>query len=135
VNDAPEPESIVRTYLDALNRGDADAAAACVSNDFSNEHTASIAESVRGRSAYRQRLAQFFAEFGALHYEIEDLICDRDRIAVAYRLSARWRGTDRAQPLDKPFQLRGMFRFRVADGLISQRVDYFDSAEFQRQVR
>jgi steroid delta-isomerase-like uncharacterized protein len=135
VTGARETETAVRAYLAALDAGDPGAVAACVTEDFVNEHTSRLAESVCGREAYRERLAAFLAEFRALRYEIEELIVDGERCAVAYRMSARWAGTDPGSPRDRPFTLRGMFRFRVEAGRIAHRVDYFDSAEFERQVR
>jgi steroid delta-isomerase-like uncharacterized protein len=122
-------EQAVQTYLDALNTGDADLIAACVSLDFYNEHTSALGHSLRGRDAYRQRLPAFLATFRGLHYEVEELIAEGDKAAVAYRLTATWKG-DTA----KPVAIRGMFRFQVADGLIAHRVDYWDGNEFQRQV-
>jgi hypothetical protein len=34
----------------------------------------------------------------------------------------------------RPVVIRGVFRFRVEDGLIAHRADYWDGADFQRQV-
>ena len=123
----------VRAYLDALNRGSADEIAACVTEDFVNEHTAALGQSVTGRSAYRERLVGFLAAFSGLHYQVERLIADGDDVAVAYRMTAQWRETAAATP--RPFSIRGMFRFEVRDGLVAHRVDYWDSGEFRRQVQ
>jgi len=125
---------LVRAYIAALNARDAAAAAACVSEDFVNEHTARLGESLRGREAYRQRLADFLAEFPELRYELETIIVENGEAAVAYRMSGRWCGPDQRYVPGKPFSLRGMFRFEVRNGAISRRVDYWDSAEFMRQV-
>jgi len=121
----------VRGYLAALNRHDADAIAACVSEDFFNEHTSRLGTSVRGRAAYRERLNGFLAGFVDLHYEIEDLIVDADRAAAAYRMTFVATGDD-GQP--RPIEIRGVFRFEVRDGLIAHRVDYWDGVEYRRQV-
>jgi steroid delta-isomerase-like uncharacterized protein len=123
----------VRAYLDALNRGNADEVAACVTEDFVNEHTAALGQSVVSRSAYRQRLGGFLAAFSGLHYQIERLIVEGNDVAVAYRMTADWRETADATP--RPFTIRGMFRFEVRDGLVAHRVDYWDSSEFRRQVQ
>jgi steroid delta-isomerase-like uncharacterized protein len=123
----------VRAYLDALNRGSADEAAACVAEDFVNEHTAALGRSLTGRRVYRERLGEFLDGFPGLHYAIERLIVDGDEVAVAYRLTAGWRAAPGAEA--RPFTIRGMFRFEVRGGLIAHRVDYWDSAEFQRQVQ
>lgn len=126
------PAATVRAYLEALNRGSADEAAACVSEGFVNEHTSTLGRSVIGRHAYRERLGEFLARFAGLHYEIERLIVDGGDVAVAYRLTAGWRASEAGS--EHPFTIRGMFRFEVEGGLIAHRVDYWDSADFQRQV-
>jgi len=120
------PGATVRAYLDALNRGDADAIAACVSEDFINEHTSTLGETIVGREAYHKRVSQFLQSFAELHYEVETMIADGGQVAVPYRMSAVWR--------DRPFTIRGMFRFSVQQGQIVHRVDYWDSADFKRQV-
>jgi predicted ester cyclase len=120
----------VEAYLDALNAGDADRIASRVTDDFENEHTSTLGHGLHGRAAYRERLPSFLEQFSGLHYSVEDLIVDGDRAAVAYRMTCRWQGDGG----DRPVSIRGMFRFRVADGLIAHRVDYWDSADFQRQV-
>jgi steroid delta-isomerase-like uncharacterized protein len=116
----------VLAYVAALNLGDADAVAACVTEDFHNEHTSTLGRSVRGRTAYRERLTGFLAQFTGLHYETEDVIEDRTKVAVPYTMTAVVDG--------RPISIRGMFRFEVRDGLIAHRVDYWDSAEFTRQT-
>lgn len=127
------PAATVRAYIDALNRGNADDAAACVSEDFINEHTSVLGQTVIGRTAYRERVGDFLLRFAGLRYEIEHLIADGGDVAVAYRLSASWRESGTGP--ERPFTIRGMFRFEVAGGLIAHRVDYWDSADFQRQVQ
>jgi ketosteroid isomerase-like protein len=120
------PRATVRAYLDALNRGDADDIAACVSENFINEHTSTLGETIVGREAYRNRVSQFLQTFAQLHYDTETMIVDGEEVAVPYRMSAIWR--------DRPFTIRGMFRFRVEQGHVVHRVDYWDSADFTRQV-
>jgi steroid delta-isomerase-like uncharacterized protein len=117
---------VVTRYVDALNSGDPDGIAACVTEDFHNEHTSVLGHSRRGRAAYRERLPGFLAEFSGLRYAVEDTIVEDERAAVAYRMTCTWNG--------RPVSIRGVFRFRVSDGLIAHRVDYWDSAEWSRQV-
>jgi steroid delta-isomerase-like uncharacterized protein len=120
------PRATVRAYLDALNRGDVDDIARCVSDGFINEHTSTLGETIVGREAYHKRVSQFLQSFAELHYDTETMIVDGGEVAVPYRMSAVWR--------DRPFTIRGMFRFRVEQGHIVHRVDYWDSADFSRQV-
>jgi steroid delta-isomerase-like uncharacterized protein len=121
----------VRRYLDALNAGDADAAAAAVTDDFVNEHTSSRGTSLRGRSAYRERLTGFLQQFRQLRYEPEAWIVDADRAAVPYRMTCRWVDDAGAE---HPVTIRGMFSFLVRDGRVAHRVDYWDGEEFRRQI-
>ena len=121
----------VQHYLDALNDHDADAIAACVTEDFENEHTSALGHGLQGREAYRARLTGFLAEFADLHYDVEEFVVEGDRAAVAYRMTFDWLGDP---PQRHPVAIRGMFRFRVHEGQIAHRVDYWDSADFRRQV-
>ena len=129
------PAATIRAYIDALNRGSADDAAACVTEGFVNEHTSVLGATVIGREAYRERVTQFLADFRSLHYDIEQMIVDGCHVAVAYRMSASWREPGAEISADRPFSIRGMFRFRVEAGGIAHRADYWDSADFLRQVR
>ncbi|MBI1731971.1 MAG: nuclear transport factor 2 family protein [Gammaproteobacteria bacterium] len=132
---ASASEAAVRAYIAALNAGDADRIAACVTEDFVNEHASSSGRTVIGREAYRDRLATFLREFRDLRYQVEEIIVDGDRVAVPYIVSANWVAPDTEIVAARPFSLRGMFRFRIAGGLIAHRVDYWDATDFQRQVQ
>jgi ketosteroid isomerase-like protein len=121
----------VTAYLGALNQGDPDAIASCVTDDFWNEHTSALGSSLKGRAAYRERLPQFLGRFRGLHYDIEDLLVDGERASVRYLMSCRW--TDDAGR-EFPVLIRGMFWFAVRAGLIAHRIDYWDGTEFTRQV-
>jgi hypothetical protein len=86
--------------------------------------------SVVGRQAYRASLTEFLADFVDLYYEVEDLLVDGERAALAYRMRFRLVSAEYA-----PVEIRGIFRFRVRpDGYISHRVDYWDNAEVRRQL-
>ncbi|WP_331767371.1 nuclear transport factor 2 family protein [Embleya sp. NBC_00896] len=119
-------------YVAALNSGDPDRVAACVTEDFHNEHTSALGRSLRGRAAYRERLPGFLAEFEDLRYRVEDLLVDGDRAALAYTMTFRVRV--RGSASGEPVRIRGVFRLRIADGLVAHRVDYWDGAEFERQT-
>ncbi|MEX1109607.1 MAG: nuclear transport factor 2 family protein [Dongiaceae bacterium] len=128
------PAAAVRAYIAALNRGSADDAVACVSDGFVNEHVSTLGVTIVGREAYRERVGEFLARFPGLHYEVEQIIVDGGQVAVAYRMSASWRKSGADASADRPFSIRGMFRFQVEAGRIIHRVDYWDSADFLRQV-
>ena len=100
--------------------------AAHVSDGFSNVHTSALGLPSKGKAEYLARLADFLATFAGLAYEAEEIIVEGDRVAAAYVMRARADG--------KPFEIRGVMRLTVRDGLIARRVDYFDSLTFLRQT-
>ena len=97
-----------------------------MSDGFSNVHTSALGLPSRGRADYLERLADFLVTFAGLTYEAEEILVEGDRVAAAYVMRARADG--------KPFEIRGMMRLTVRDGLIERRVDYFDSLTFLRQT-
>lgn len=117
---------VARRYLAAFAAGDADAIASMVTEDFVNEHTAALGSGCTGRDDYRRRLPGFLGSMPGLRYEVEDVIADRERVAVAYTLHATVN--------ERPVAVRGMMRFIIRDGFIAQRTDYWDSLVFQRQA-
>ena len=61
-----------------------------------------------------------------LHYVIEDVMAEGDRVVAAYTLHTTMN--------DRPIAVRGVMRFVVRDGRIAHRIDYWDSLVFQRQA-
>lgn len=100
-----------------------------MAEDFVNEHTSTMGHSRRGRAAYRTALGAFLADFENLHYELEQVLVDGPAAAVRYRMSFDLRSAG-----GRPVSVRGVFVFEVRDGLIAHRIDYWDSAEVQRQL-
>jgi len=114
-------------YVAAFSAGDPDAIAAWVTEDFFNEHASALGSSSLGRDEYRTRLPGFLAQFAGLRYDVEDVVAEGDQVVVAYTMRATWKG-------EHDITIRGVFRFRVADGLIAHRTDYWDSLDFLRQT-
>lgn len=124
-----DPELTARSYLESFATADPAVIAAHVSPDFVNEHTAGLGTGCRTRAVYEQRLSGFLADMEGLTYEVEQLVVD-DRtgdVAAFYVMRASWQG-------DAPFEIRGAQRLTIVDGLITHRVDYWDSAVFLAQV-
>jgi ketosteroid isomerase-like protein len=117
---------IVAGYLAALNAADPDRVAACVTDDFANEHTSALGTSSSGRDEYRSRLPGFFAQFEGLRYDVVDTIVEGERAAVRYRMSATFQ--------DQAIDIQGVMLFRVRDGRLAARTDVWDSLVFMRQA-
>lgn len=117
---------MVARYFEALNGHDPDAVAACVTDDFVNEHTSALGSSSAGRDVYHDRLPGFLAQFEQLHYEVVDSLTEADRCAIRYRLTAVYDG--------HPIDISGVMLFTVRDGLVAHRTDFWDSLTFMRQT-
>ena len=121
-----DPRAVAASYLASFASGEAEAVAAHVSDGFSNVHTSALGLPSEGKTEYRARLGDFLATFAGLTYEAEEILVEGDRVAAAYVM--------RAQADGKPFEVRGVMRLIVRDGLIERRTDYFDSLSFLRQT-
>lgn len=125
------PATVIGRYLDAINGGDPDLAAAMVSEDFVSEHPSDPTVDLVGRAAHRERLRAFLGELRGVSYEAEDVISTGVRVALPYRMTGAWRAPD---GVGHPFSLRGVFVFTVCQGQITRRADYWDGMDFARQV-
>ncbi|WP_311983561.1 nuclear transport factor 2 family protein [Parafrankia sp. CH37] len=107
-------------YIAALNAGDPDAVAACVTEDFRNEHASPAGRGCVGRAAYRERLPGFLAAFPGLRYVPDaDPVAAGDRVAVPYLMTA-------SMP-EGALRIRGLWLLTLRAGLVAHRVDYWDS--------
>jgi ketosteroid isomerase-like protein len=118
--------AVARSYLESFAGAEPDRIAAHVTDDFVNEHTAALSTGCEGRAEYRRRLPDFLASFVGLRYEIEEVIAEGDLAAAAYTMHATYDG--------HPIAVRGVMRFRVRDGLVAHRTDYYDALGFLRQI-
>ena len=120
------PTEVARGYLESFTRGDPDAVARWVTEDFVNEHTAALGSGCTGREEYARRVPGFLASMPGLRYEIEDVVADGDRVMAAYTLHTRVN--------DRDIAVRGVMRFRIDGERVAHRTDYWDSLVFQRQA-
>lgn len=120
------PSDLAIAYVAALSSGDPERVAALVSDDFVNEHASALGTGSNGRSAYRRRLDGFFGQFRDLTYHVVDTIADGGKVAVRYRMTAVHDG----HPIDIP----GVMLIEIRDGLITHRLDVWDSLTFLHQT-
>ena len=131
--EATRPADVATGYLRALGGDDPDAVIAFVADDFRNEHFSALGSNSSGRDEYRRRLPGFMEAFKGRRYAIEAVVEQRSddaddpgEVVVRYRLTAESDGT----PIDIP----GMMWITVEHGLITRRIDSWDSLTFLRQT-
>ncbi len=108
---------VVRQYQEASNRNDLDALDEWVAADLvSHNPTPGLPAGLEGaKMAHRAILAAF----PDLHYHIEDLIAEGDRVVMRFRLHCTQRGEFMGlAPTGKEISLDGISIFRLADGKI-----------------
>ncbi len=120
------PSEVCLGYLAAFATADPESVVAFVTDDFVNEHTAALGSGCTGRAEYAARVPGFLASMPGLRYDVEEVLSDGDRVAVAYTL--------RTTVSDRPISVRGVMRFRVEGNLVAHRTDYWDSLVFKQQA-
>ena len=120
------PSEVCLGYLASFGTGEPERVVAWVTHDFVNEHTAALGSGCTGRAEYAARVPGFLASMPGLTYEVEDVVADGDRVAVAYTL--------RTTVNNRPISVRGVMRFRVEGNLVAHRTDYWDSLVFKQQA-
>ena len=114
-NPSMEPRDVVRDWVAAFNRADADEIAGLYADDAINHQV--VQEPVVGRSAIRQMFAREF-ERATMVCQVENIFQDGD-----------WAILEWSDPLG----LRGCGFFHIKDDHIIFQRGYFDQLSFQRQ--
>lgn len=124
------PIEVVTSYLQAFSGNDPDAIANYVAEGFRNEYLTTLGSGCVGREEYRRRLPHFLAAFTDRAYSVDDLISQRREsvtdVVVRYHFEAKYG--------DHPVKIPGTLWFSVRDGLITRRVDSWDSLTFLEQT-
>jgi len=108
------PRAVVETWIDAFNRGDADALAALYHEDAINHQVAN--EPIEGRAAIHAMFTREFAQ-AEMTCIRENLFEDGDWAILEWR---------------DPNGLRGSGFFQVRDGCIAFQRGYWDKLSFLR---
>ena len=88
-----------------------------------------------GREGFKQTLATLRNAFPDLHFTIEDLLADGDKVMIR----STYRGTHRGEllgfpPTGKPVAVMGIDLLRVADGKIVEHWGTYDQMEMLHQL-
>jgi steroid delta-isomerase-like uncharacterized protein len=106
--------TIRRLYEDAINRGQLQLIDELVASDFVGVHGET------GPAGFRTTLTGLRAGFPDIHFFIDDVIGDGDRVAVRWH----WTGTQRGPfqghpPTDKPVSNTGIAIYQLHDGKVA----------------
>ena len=128
------PADLVRAGFKALNAGDVGECLARVAPDLII-NLAELPEPQHGRETWRQGFEMMRRAFPDLRADIEDIVADRDKVAVR----VRFRGTHAGEFLGFPATGRTVEYvshefYRIADGLIAEEWICSDMATLLRQL-
>jgi len=116
---------IQRLFEDGFNRDDAALIDALVAPEYVD------AAGERGPGALRQVMARLRGAFPDLHYTIDDLIAEGDRVAVSWSWSGTHQGAFRGiAPTRRSVTNAGLAIFRLRDGRIVGSVLHTDRLGF-----
>lgn len=117
---------IALKFLASFSNGNPDAIAAYVSEDFQNRQISLLGDDCSGRDAYRKRLVGFLAGFHDLRYSADRVILEDGQVAIAY--------TMKFEENYRPIEMQGVMLLTIEDGLITERIDYWDGLTYLRQT-
>ncbi|MEM6683400.1 MAG: nuclear transport factor 2 family protein [Pseudomonadota bacterium] len=122
----PENDLLIRRYLNAFSSGDPEQVAACVTEDFINQHLGMLGGGCTGRDAYLKRLGKFLTDFAALRYDVLETCAHESHGSARYLMHFRQGGAQ--------FEVPGMMWFAFKDGAIAQRTDCWDGLVYLKQA-
>jgi steroid delta-isomerase-like uncharacterized protein len=128
------PLAALTTWTDALNRHDADGAAACFAPDavFTAHGSGEHAE---GRDAIRAMTVGLLHMYSDLRIDKTSMLADGDRYAAEWIMTGVHTGDVPGLPATgRTFRLRGAGAGEVRDGLIVRGDEYWNGADFLTQV-
>ena len=114
-----ECKAIVRRLYEGINKGDLATVDALVANNFVN-HDPSNSE-VRNSEDYKHWLTKLCTAFPDVHFTVEDLIAEGDKVVSRFTFrgthKGEWRGVP---PTGKRVTMTGTITNRVASGKIAE---------------
>ena len=106
-------QAVHRLYDEHVNPGRLDDLSAFIAADYIG------ADGTRGPTAFASTIARLRIAFPDLHYTLEDVIAEGDKVAIRWTLRATHRGPFRDIPATGKRVVNGGFAiFRFADGKI-----------------
>jgi steroid delta-isomerase-like uncharacterized protein len=85
-----ENKAIVRRWVEAFNEGNLDAVDELLTDSYVR-HDPNSPE-VRGPEEEKQLIAMYRAAFPDLHFSVEDMVAEEDRVATRLSISATHKG-------------------------------------------
>jgi steroid delta-isomerase-like uncharacterized protein len=128
-----ENKAIVRRWVEAFNEGNLDAVDELVTGSYLR-HDPNAPE-VRGPEEEKQLIAMYRSAFPDLHFTIEDMIAEGDKVAMRVGISATHKGELLGIPATgKQLSVTGTEVYRLAEGKIDEQWVNVDTLGMMQQL-
>ena len=120
-----------RFFQEVWNEGDEAAIDAYIAADAVGNDP----EFGSGREAFRRQWRQWRAAFPDLHFAVEDVVAEDDRVVTRWTLTGTHRGEFLGlAPTGRRIEVTGMSLDRIVDGRIAAGFDNWDALGLRRQL-
>jgi steroid delta-isomerase-like uncharacterized protein len=128
-----ENKAIVRRGVEAFNEGNVDAVDELVTDSYVR-HDPNSPE-VRGPEEEKQLIAMYRSAFPDLHFTIEDMIAEGDKVVIRVGISATHKGElFGIPPTENRLTLTGTEIYRLVDGKIDEQWVIVDTLGMMQQL-
>ena len=131
-----ENKAIVRRFMeDGWNKGDLSVIEACVTPDFVDHDPANPPHLGKGIAGAKQVVNLYRSAFPDLHFTIEDLIAEGDKVVVRYRATGTHKGELMGlAPTNRRATVTAILISRIAGGKIAEQWSNWDTAGLLQQL-
>lgn len=128
-----ENKDIVRSWVEAFNEGNLDAVDELLTDSYVR-HDPNSPE-VRGSTEEKQLIAMYRSAFPDLHFTIEDMVAEDDKVATRLGISATHKGElIGIPPTEKRLSFTAMEIYRLKEGKIEEQWVNVDTLSMMQQL-
>lgn len=130
----PNKALVRRFYTELLNTHDLDRAAEFIAEDFF-DHNFYYEGLPQGLEGFRQMFAASFAAFPDLHFTIDELLAEGDKVVSCETMCGTHQGEFMGHaPSGKRFEVRNINILRIKEGQIQERWGIFEELKMLQQL-
>jgi len=133
---AKENRVLVRRFLETWNKGKA-AAISIMEEIYAPDFVAhsGTGEDVRGINAVKQSVNEEFKAFPDLHYVLDDMVVEGDKVAARYTMTGTHKGEFMGIPAtNRKVTVRAMSIDRIVGGKFVEEWGMFDTLSLMHQL-
>jgi steroid delta-isomerase-like uncharacterized protein len=132
---AKDLRALMRRFLDEWNKGEA-AAMTVIDEIYAPDFVAhSGGVDIRGINKVKQSMKEEFSAFPDLHYTIDDMVVEGDKVAARYTMTGTHKGEYMGIPAtNKKVTVRAIAIDRIVGGKFVEEWGMYDTLSFMQQL-